>query len=163
MAKCIVVTVRLSLENDKQLLEKICSASSVSAYIKSLVAKDIEVDYPTKVTFSSVPKSFPAGGNICISLNPKTESEILEKLNTVPKKSDYIRSLVYDDMNSTKSKSFHQLSDEIDLDEYTAMAQFAADQFTKLAAILLSNGFIAKASECDKLADALTSWAMHTK
>lgn len=161
MAKCIIVTVRLSLENDKQLLNKICSASSVSSYIKSLVAKDIEVDYPTKVTFSSVPKSFPAGGNICISLNPKTESEILKKLNTVPKKSDYIRSLVYDDMHSTKSKSFDQLAEEINLSEYTSMAQFAASQFSELADILRSNGYLAKAVECDKLAESLISWATH--
>lgn len=163
MAKCIIVTVRLSVENDKQLLDKICSASSVSSYIKSLVAKDIEVEYPAKVTFSAVPKAYPAGGNICISLNPKTESEILEKLNTVPKKSDYIRSLVYDDMNSTKSKSFSQLSDEIDLDEYTDMAQFTAARFAELADILRSNGFLAKASECTRLVEMLNNWAMNAK
>lgn len=163
MAKCIIVTVRLSLENDKQLLNKICSASSVSSYIKSLVAKDIEIDYPANVTFSAVPKAFPAGGNICISLNPKTESKILEKLNTVPKKSDYIRSLVYDDMNSTKNKSFSQLSDEIDLDEYTDMAQFTAARLAELADIMRSNGFLAKASECTRLVDMLNNWAMNVK
>lgn len=163
MAKCIIVTIRLSVENDKHLLERICSASSVSSYIKSLVAKDIEIDYSANVTFSSVPKAFPSGGNICISLNPQTESEIMEKLNNVPKKSDYIRSLVYDDMNSTKSKSFHQLADEIDLDEYTNMAQFTAARFAELSEILRSNGFLAKASECDKLSEALNNWAMNVK
>lgn len=164
MAKCIIVTVRLSVENDRQLLNKICSASSVSSYIKSLVAKDIEIDYPVNLTFSDVPKTIPSGGNLCISLNPKTESKILEKLNTVPKRSDYIRSLVYDDINAAvKSKSFSQLSDEIDLDEYTDMAQFTAARLAELADILRSNGFLSKASECTRLVDMLNNWAMNAK
>ena len=163
MAKAVIVTVRLSVENDRQLLDKICSASSVSSYIKSLVAKDIEIDYPVNLTFSDTPNAIPVGGNIHISLNPKIESKILDKLNTVPKKSDYIRSLVYDDMNSTKSKSFSQLSEEIDLDEYTDMAQFTAARFAELADIMRSNGFLAKASECTKLVDMLNNWAMNVK
>lgn len=163
MPKSIIMNVRLSPAEDKTIIEKICSAGSVSGYIKSLIARDIGRDYPI-VDFHVKQKTASSQiSSLHISLNPTSEKDIIEKLNSVPNKSDYIRSLVYDDMNSTKSKSFHQLSDEIDLDEYTAMAQFAADQFTKLAAILLSNGFIAKASECDKLAESLTAWATHTK
>ena len=163
MAKYVIICFSFSVENDKPLFDKVCRAKSASSYIKSLIAKDISVDYPVEVTFLSSPKAIPASGNISISINPNAEKEILEKLNSVSNKSDYIRSLVYDDMNSTKSKSFSQLSDEIDLDEYTDMAQFTAARFAELADIMRSNGFLAKASECTRLVDMLNNWAMNVK
>ena len=159
MAKTIIMTVRLSSDIDNSVIEKISAANSVSGYIKSLIAKDIGTEYSGGITFSSGRKKLSSNDALHISLNPDTEGKIIEKLNSVPNKSDYIRMLVSDDIRSVKNKPFDQLAEEINLSEYTSMAQFAAAQFSELAAILLSNGYIAKASACDKLADSLTAWA----
>lgn len=163
MAKTIIITVRLSSDIDNSVIEKISAANSVSGYIKSLIAKDIGTEYSGGITFSSGSKKLSSNDALHISLNPDTDSKIIDKLKSVTNKSDYIRTLVSDDINSVKSKSFDQLAEEINLSEYTSMAQFAASQFSELADILRSNGFLAKASECTKLVDMLNSWAMNVK
>lgn len=162
MAKTIIITVRLSSDIDNSVIEKISAANSVSGYIKSLIAKDIGTEYSGGITFSSGSKKLSSNDALHISLNPDTDSKIIDKLKSVTNKSDYIRTLVSDDINSVKSKSFDQLSQEINLSEYTSMAQFAASQFSELADILRSNGYLSKAVECDKLAESLISWATHT-
>lgn len=163
MAKSTIMGIRLSVENDKALIEKVCSASSISAYIKSLIAKDIGLESNYDFSFSPEAKAIPSGGNLHISLNPKTEAEIITKLNSVYNKSDYVRTLVMDDMNSGRSKSFDQLSAEIDLTEYTDLANFTATRFSELSELLRKNGYVGKASECNKISELLFTWSKNTR
>lgn len=162
MARCII-TIPYTLKKDKSIVEKICSANSVSTYIKSLVAKDIGIEAEYDVTFTSCPKELPESGWFHVGLNTNTEKVIISKLKSVPNKSEYLRMLVTDDINSTKNKSLKGLPAEISFEKYISMAQNAASQFSELSNILRANGYLTKSAECDRLAELLTAWVTYTK
>lgn len=159
----IIISIPFNLEKDIPIVEKILTASPISAYIKSLIAKDIGIDAAYDVTFSEIPADPPKSKWFHVRLNTETEPEIIEKLKSVGSKIDYIRTLVNDDINAVRSKSWERFSEEIGIQQYRDSALFAASQFAELSDIMRANGFLAKSTECNKLADILNAWAMHTK
>lgn len=157
--------VPLSAQSDTDVIERLNSASNKGKYVKGLMAKDVGIPdtYSERITFDESTKDI---GSTILSLkfNLKTETELIDRIKTVPSKVDYIRKLVRDDMTGKHTKSWSEISKKIDL----APAQASAAQTAKLLADIADQlkqeeSCTDKRAIIEQLNDSIKTWLEITK
>lgn len=155
------ISVRLSAENDKDIIAKLNRVESISSYVKGLISESVGIETGHRDDPSGNDNSVKRSVNSFFSfvVNPETEGPIYEKLESVKNRHDFICSLIQDDISKASGKSWRQLSNEIPIDEYRDAAIFAAAQFSELADLLAKAGCSYKSDECSELAEKINAWA----
>ena len=159
-----IITVRLSPEKDWDVINRLNQASSVSAYVKSLIARNIGIEnvYNDDIEFFRTVCHGITNG-ICMSFNTETDSMLIEKLESVPSRRAFICSLVRNDIASSRGGSWSQLSEKIHLSDYRDTAIFASSRFRELAAQLNKSGCPDKAAEVEDLVSRLETFSEQLK
>lgn len=156
-----IISIWLSQENEKPVIDRLNSVNSVNKYIKGLVSDDIGIKnkYWDDLEFTTDTASHRITGSFSLSFNTKTETALLEKMNSVDNRRAYICGLVRDDIAADSGVSWHQLTEKYDLTDYRDTAVIAADRLEELAAILQKAGCNDKAAVCADLVTRLISLA----
>lgn len=161
LEKVEIFNVRLSPENDSDIISHLASITPKSGYIKSLIARDVgaEDKYIDGVIFNYT------GGTenqkLMVVFNPETDSEILSKL-TYTSKSDYIRGLIRDDINKRSRIPWAEVCPASVLEPCRESAANCIKAFTALASSI-EKVSPDKTAECRELISHLAAWLTRTE